>query len=214
LLSSCREWEDVWNRFLGMHRTWWHRYQDAGPAYLLPAQVLRRLQSASSGDAIHHTRPAVISLEDASAENAFRETCRQYSSDTTGVWDGRPISFGLLSPPLPALAIAPELLETWNRNGASHAMVERVLQSAAPQCSQVQRRLLGFAGYLNCNKQYQSEKRMLQDRWSRLREPPTFPFLANTHDQPPQYVTPVPSDPSNRWQSRSSHGSTRRLASR
>lgn len=189
LVSGLIDWATLWQTFLAAHGPWWDRHQATGPAYALPEPVVRRLGEAQSyKDTQHRTRHALLSEDDVATEMAFGEACAKFGTSTVGVYNGRPIQFSLLGSPPPPMSTS-VLMEQlgWDRILLRAAGVSD-LQRAHEQTDQARHRLLGFAGYLTFDKQYQLEKRPLQERWAALDVQPLFPFRANIHDQPPSFA--------------------------
>jgi len=160
--------------------------------YVLPAPAVHHLGEARpSGDTEHRARRALLSEAEVAAEEAFRQTCEEYGTSTVGVHNGCPVLFSLLCSPPPLRSIAPELVDRlgWAQILPS-GTVDARLQGAQKQSEQARRRILGFAGYLTFNEQYQAEKESLQERWAALDVQTPLPFRANVHDQPPSFMAP------------------------
>jgi integrase len=182
-LSPPRKWGDIWDDFLTGHRAWWDRHKP-GPAYLLPEPVVRHLARTSAADGDRHRAGrALISQDDAAAENAFRGVCERYGVGTVGVWDEQPVQFGLLHPPeMPT--ITKELMSQlgWDNPKFSNA-IPREIEELGPRAGQAHHRLLGHVGYLTFHKEYQAGRQSLEERWLALPTRPPFPLRAGLRDQ-------------------------------
>ena len=177
--------------FLKRYAGWWDRFGGTGPVYCVPAEVIEALSApAVRGIEERRTVPPLISEEDAAAERTLLDVCWGFSTTTVGVMDGKPIDYQLLADTEP--------LD--NRDGDMRApAVARIVSSLNGQCAveeakarreAIRHQLVGYAGRLTFDPQYQGEKTALEARWKALDSPPALPFEAGGHVPPadPGYV--------------------------
>ena len=196
--SGLRPWEPRWEEFCRQHPSWRERAAEQ-PVYCLPAVVvdaLARTEEAVSSE--HRDRRAVITPEEADAEHAFRACCAGFSLSAVGVWQDRPVVYGLLaSAPLPT--VSEELLRRlgWGEAGSATS-VPAAVEAVTHKADGARHQQLGYVGWLTCDATYRDELGSLRGQWSSLAAKPPWPLSASTADQPPVAVRAGPNDPASR----------------
>lgn len=180
-----REWQPRWQNFLAHFPIWWESFPSHQPVYWLPEFVVKELARANIKDSEHRGRPALFTLEQAEAENAFRECCVGFGASVVGVWEGVPVHFEPLTPPT-ATGISDELMRLAGWDQLTPIQSQRAnlgeLQSKALGIVHQQ---LAYAGWVTVRDDYQNDKRCLYTQWEKLDFPISWPLLSNTADQEP-----------------------------
>jgi hypothetical protein len=101
----------------------------------------------------------LLTAEDARAERAFTDLCRRYPA--VGCWQGWPVIYNLLQPPLP---LPDSLLQQlgWTRQ---QQLAAQRLVAGSPERAQ---RLKGYAGWLLTEPAFVQETKELANRWEAL----------------------------------------------
>src|SRR5262245_4782192 len=96
-ITGVTVWEPRWDAFLAAHPTWQATVSRGDPRHWLPDEVMpSRFQLKDGRGPPAPKRPAVTTLEEATAEKAFRECCQGFSDSVVGVWQCQPVRYGLL----------------------------------------------------------------------------------------------------------------------
>jgi hypothetical protein len=189
--SGRRDWDWRWSRFLTQHQPWWEQVGRDGPVYALPDAARDALtESARAISGRHRSKKPLLTEGEAAAEKAFLVLCREYAADAVGVWDGLPVHYPPLGPPPPPV-LSPALFQRlgWGQGRALEG-VNAALSELMRRADQARHQLLGYAGWLTFNPDFQAEKATLRAQYAGLEVRPSWPLSASTHDRQPVPVPP------------------------
>src|SRR5262245_1452419 len=190
-ITGVTVWEPRWDAFLAAHPTWQIIVSRDEPVYCLPDEVIRSLFQLKVGRGPRAPkRPAVITLEEATAEKAFRECCQGFSDSVVGVWQGQPVRYGLLGDHgVPDLSEDDIRAMGWDRYLQPGA-VPAALRAVGVKADGVRHQMVAYAGRLTFHKAYREEVKARRRRWDALEVKPPWPLVASTGDQQPIPVVP------------------------
>ena len=178
-----RGWQTRWQNFLAHYPNWWKSTPSHEPVYWLPEFVVMELTRETIKDREHRGHTAVITSEEAQAENAFRECCGGFGASVVGVWEGIPVRYELLGPSC-STHISDELIQLagWDQSKSKNALDSELGKLQLKTTGDAHQRL-AYAGKLTIRDEYQKEKLSLYAQWRKLNSQIDWPLLANTADR-------------------------------
>jgi hypothetical protein len=118
----------------------------------------------------------VITLEEATAEKALRDCCQGFSRSVVGVWQGQPVSYGLLGEhAVPDVSEEDISAMGWDQCLKPTA-VAPALQAVGEKSDRIRHQQIAYAGWLTFLGPYQSELQALRHRWNTLDVKLSWPF--------------------------------------
>src|SRR5438034_9945353 len=164
LTSARRSWPSDWARFCRSFPALAIPANSASPFYSLSDAAVQRLSRAS------RNAPSFFEGADAESERAFTNLCQQHFA--VGTWQGKPVNFGPLLPPLPDLTSA-------EMQAAGFSSAQQIQARRGMKVQPENRlRTKGIPGWLLTEPAFLEEIAELRGRWNALSddERPSFPL--------------------------------------
>ena len=130
------------------------RLRSHGPTYCLTRPAIESLAKQSS------RKPAFLGESDREFELALADLCKQ--SSAVGIWNGNPVQFPYLQPPLPPPSRAAMMDCGWSAQQA--ACVEGLVTHA----DETRQRLKGYVGWLVTDPDFLAARDQLAKEWGAL----------------------------------------------
>ncbi len=109
-------WPRVWTDFTCRYPAWvTERLAGGEPVYRLPNEVVDHLADPTRLTKKKNLSP-IFTTAQADAERAFTHLCRIYLPDVVGVWNDRPVRYGLLGDPPPRVTSQQVTGHGWDRS--------------------------------------------------------------------------------------------------